>query len=655
MRLSGSVRQRFSSRACGGVPIFLFNQKLTPAECADKHTKEFLEKHHDCCANNVMNWRQFLFYWIICPIILLEAFVCDYKVAFALLTFILCGFYGAVIAFRLMSVMLAMLRKSEHRITTQQIDALQDADLPMYTVLVPMYKEPEVAQKIARTVTKLNYPIDKLDVKLLLEEDDAPTRAKIDEVIGSLPPCVEVVIAPKVPQGQPRTKPRALNWGLEKARGKYLVVFDAEDQPEADQLKKAVVAFAELDKAGKSSVACLQAKLNYFNARQNMLTRFFTLEYTNCFDLFLPGLHAMRSPIPLGGTSNHFRVELLRQTGGWDPFNVTEDCDLGIRMARKGFSTEILDSTTWEEANSQVPNWIRQRSRWIKGYFQTHLVHARDAILPFLGAALVFFFLFGSHEAISKADIPEASRQNFVFIWKAVCSVFGVISLLCAAFSFIQRLRYNKEEGHLGLYRAATFRLTVGGMSIMLLLNIVFWLMTGTYLLRDQIVSVMPDAIGRIKLDETTTLKDAVKDWKLIYKNVKDEDRYSGVDLYNTASGYFGNKLAFNDVKERLDAIDNWSLVSQIFYPVAIMLFVANFIFVLLGLVACTRRRLGDLMPFAVLVPLYWVLISVAAIKGFYQLMTNPWYWEKTTHGLSEPPQAPQPPTMEPVSTAAGE
>src|SRR4029079_14212956 len=171
-------------------------------------------------------------------------------------------FYGGVIAFRLLSVLVAMLKSSEHRATDEQVNALNEADLPIYTVLVPMYKEPEVAQKIARTVTKLNYPIDKLDVKLLLEEDDAPTRKKIEEVFDSLPKCVEVVIAPAVPKGQPKTKPRACNWGLERARGKYCGILDAEDVPEPDQLKKAVIVSRRLEAKGKGHVACLQAKLN---------------------------------------------------------------------------------------------------------------------------------------------------------------------------------------------------------------------------------------------------------------------------------------------------------------------------------------------------------------------------------------------------------
>ena len=572
-------------------------------------------------------------------------FIIDWKIAYTVLTFALCGLYGAVIAFRLFGVLVALLRPSEHRITASEVDALQDADLPIYTVLVPMYKEPEVAQKIARTVTSLNYPIDKLDVKLLLEEDDPATRAKIDEVIDSLPHCVEVIIAPSVPKSQPRTKPRALNWGLEKARGKFVAVFDAEDQPEPDQLKKAVIAFNRLDAAGKSSTACLQAKLNYFNAHQNALTRFFTLEYTNWFDLFLPGLHAVRTPIPLGGTSNHFRVDVLQKLGGWDPFNVTEDCDLGIRLARHGYSTEILDSTTWEEANSQVNNWIKQRSRWVKGYFQTHLVHTRDAVLPmFLGAGACGM-LFKILHNYTKAN-PDTPYNSFITWSKVFCGIVGAVALLCGFISIQRRMKNRMNgsgngEGQLGIWHAMTFRFTIGGMSMMLLLNVVFWLMTAAYAVHGPLAAALPDAIGNIKVDETTSVRQAIGDWKLVYENVIDEDRYAGVTFWNTSRAFVTGQLGWGEVNDRIKAIDTWSLISQLFCPVAIMLFIANFVFILLGLMSCQKRGMWDLFPFAILVPFYWILISIAAIKGFYQLFTNPWYWEKTMHGLSQPePQA---------------
>ena len=127
-------------------------------------------------------------------------------------------------------------------------------------------------------------------------------------------------------------------------------------------------------------MACIQAKLNYYNSRQNILTQWFTVEYSMWFDLLLPGLDADQAPIPLGGTSNHFKTAALVEAGAWDPFNVTEDADLGIRMFKRGYRTRIVDSTTYEEANSQYGNWIRQRSRWLKGYMATWLVHMRRPV-----------------------------------------------------------------------------------------------------------------------------------------------------------------------------------------------------------------------------------------------------------------------------------
>lgn len=254
-------------------------------------------------------------------------------------------------------------------VTREEIAALDERDLPVYTILVPLYKEAAVVPRLLAGIGRLDYPQTKLDVRLLCEEDDAETIAAIRAL--DPPPHFRLVL---VPESQPRTKPKACNYGLLQADGKFVVIYDAEDRPEPDQLKKAVLAFAKSD----PSVTCLQAKLNYFNPDQNLLTRWFSIEYSMHFDLLLPGLCAARAPIPLGGTSNHFRLDRLRELGAWDPYNVTEDADLGVRLHKAGFATAMIDSTTLEEANSDLRNWIRQRSRWIKGYLQTWLVHMRN-------------------------------------------------------------------------------------------------------------------------------------------------------------------------------------------------------------------------------------------------------------------------------------
>jgi len=244
-----------------------------------------------------------------------------------------------------------------------------DTGLPVYTILVPLYKEAVLFNQLVASLSALDYPYDKLDIIFLLEADDKETINAVKK--QPLPSCFRLLI---IPAGYPKTKPRACNVGLLYAYGEYVVVYDAEDRPESDQLKKVLSIFRQKN----NSVFCVQCRLNYYNARQNTLTRLFTLEYSFWFDLLLIGLNILKAPIPLGGTSNHFQTEALRRFGGWDAYNVTEDCDLGMRLAIAGYQTVVIDSTTWEEANSQLQNWIRQRSRWVKGYLQTYLVHMRN-------------------------------------------------------------------------------------------------------------------------------------------------------------------------------------------------------------------------------------------------------------------------------------
>ncbi|GGC95670.1 glycosyl transferase [Tersicoccus solisilvae] len=256
-----------------------------------------------------------------------------------------------------------------------------DDELPVYTILVPVFREANIVQKLLTNLGALDYPKSRLDVLVLLEEDDVETIAAAK---ASAPP--EYVRILVVPRGDPQTKPRACNYGLTFARGEFVVIYDAEDRPDPDQLRVAIDAFrfAERQRAtvdpGAKPLICVQASLNYFNAEQNVLTRMFAVEYSHWFDSMLPGLEASHIPLPLGGTSNHFRTEELRALGAWDPWNVTEDADLGLRASVEGFRVGVIDSTTWEEACSQVPAWIRQRTRWIKGYMITSAVNTRNAV-----------------------------------------------------------------------------------------------------------------------------------------------------------------------------------------------------------------------------------------------------------------------------------
>jgi cellulose synthase/poly-beta-1,6-N-acetylglucosamine synthase-like glycosyltransferase len=247
--------------------------------------------------------------------------------------------------------------------------AVPDDALPVYTVLVPLGRRSEVLGGVITALSGLDYPPERLQVLLLVEEDDQETRAALDAVV--LPSQFEVVL---IPPGQPRTRSRACNAGLDLARGEFCVVYDAGHRPEPGQLREAVAAFRSLP----AWVVCVQAELRYMNPDTNWLTQCVAAEYAVNFGLFLPGLDRFRLPMPLGGSSNHFRAEALRRLGAWDPHNVTDGADLGVRIARRGWSVRMMASQTGEEPNRLLGSWLRQRSRWIKGDYQTWLVHMRS-------------------------------------------------------------------------------------------------------------------------------------------------------------------------------------------------------------------------------------------------------------------------------------
>ena len=293
--------------------------------------------------------------------------------------------YVILIGFKFILSLYGTVDEITYREKPEDYRNLQDSKLPVYTVLVPVFREPEVIGTLIEGLKRLDYPANKLDIILLLEEVDQETLAAAK---SAAPPANWRFLV--VPKSKPQTKPKACNYGLLFARGEYLVIFDAEDIPQPDQLKKAVLAFGQSD----ASTICFQGALNYFNKDQNLLTKLFTLEYSFWFDYMLPGLYNLNLPIPLGGTSNHFRVDALKKIGGWDPFNTTEDADLGIRAAAEKYKVGIIRSTTYEEATSRVWNWIRQRSRWIKGYMQTTLVYNRHPLKLIRSIGLKQWFSF---------------------------------------------------------------------------------------------------------------------------------------------------------------------------------------------------------------------------------------------------------------------
>jgi glycosyltransferase XagB len=390
---------------------------------------------------------------------------------------------------------------AEFKITAAEVRALKDSDLPPYTVLVPMFKEPEVLPILASALRKLNYPRAKLDIKLLLEESDTETIEAAKRL--QLESIFEIV---RIPPSQPQTKPKACNYGLHFAHGELVTIFDAEDKPEPDQLKKVVLAFQK----APPNVACIQARLNYYNREENWLTRMFTLEYSTWFDLLLPGLEAMKIPIPLGGTSNHFRTDILRELLAWDPYNMTEDADLGVRMTQRGLTCQVVNATTYEEANTRVGNWVRQRSRWIKGYMQTYLVHMRRPV------------------------------------------------------------ELYRSLGTIGFWG---FQFFIGGTVFCVLMNPVLWLLFCGW------------ALGLV----------------------------GGLDLYFPPW------------------VVSFSLFNLLFGNAAMVYFF---------MMGAYKRGYYRLLLYAFTAPLYWALMSIAAYKGLWQLIHNPFYWEKTQHGISKHTQA---------------
>ena len=246
---------------------------------------------------------------------------------------------------------------------------MPDSSLPVYTVIAALYREATSVSGLLAAIERLDYPPEKLDVIVAVEADDRETRAALAAIKTRFP----ITVVPVPPHG-PRTKPKALNVALPFARGTYTVIYDAEDRPEHDQLRKALQAFL----AGRGNLACVQSRLCIDNTDDSWLAGYFTAEYAGQFDVFLPGLASLALPLPLGGSSNHFHTETLRKVGAWDPCNVTEDADLGIRLARFGYRTGMIDSTTYEEAPARLGPWLRQRTRWFKGWMQTWLVHMRE-------------------------------------------------------------------------------------------------------------------------------------------------------------------------------------------------------------------------------------------------------------------------------------
>ncbi|MEM7620789.1 MAG: glycosyltransferase family 2 protein [Pseudomonadota bacterium] len=380
---------------------------------------------------------------------------------------------------------------------------LKPERLPVYTILVPIFREHRVLPDLVQALLRLDYPRAKLDVKLIFESEDIETLNCAKKL--TVPDSFEFIVVPK---SHPQTKPKALNYAMQFARGDYAVIFDAEDQPERDQLLKAVRKF----RRSPANVVCLQARLNFYNASENWLTKQFAIEYTSLFSGLLPTLQYLNFPIPLGGTSNHFRMSALQKLGCWDAFNVTEDADLGVRMYRAGYKCRMLNSTTYEEATCSVIAWIKQRTRWLKGWMQTYAVHMRSPI---------------------------------------------------------------KLLRELGLVGFLGFQMIIGGLILSALIHPIFLLV---------FISVAAQSV----LSEQNTLQ-----WIFTTDQV-----FNMISAFNLLCGY-----------------------------ASVML---------LAVIVLSRKRITGLKLHILSMPVYWLLISIAAYRAFYQWLCNPFHWEKTSHGVSK-------------------
>lgn len=241
-------------------------------------------------------------------------------------------------------------------------------DWPRYTILAALHDEAEVVGQLIERLSAIDYPTDRLQGLLVLEAHDHGTIAAA--LAAPRPAWLDVLVAAP---GLPGTKPRALNCGLAEAEGDLLTVYDAEDDPHPLQLREAAARFAS-DTTGR--LACLQAPLR-IRAGPSFLERQFAAEYASLFESVLPGMARLGLPFPLGGTSNHFRVDALRAVGGWDAWNVTEDADLGFRLWTHGWRLGVIRRPTWETPPAVLADWLPQRTRWLKGYLQTWGVHTR--------------------------------------------------------------------------------------------------------------------------------------------------------------------------------------------------------------------------------------------------------------------------------------
>ncbi|WP_299927906.1 glycosyltransferase [uncultured Pelagimonas sp.] len=318
---------------------------------------------------------------------------------------------------------------------------------PRVSILVPLFRERQIAGTLVKRLSRLTYPKTLLDIVLVLEEEDTTTLETLART--QLPPWIRTI---KVPPGEVMTKPRALNYAFRFTRGDIVGIYDAEDAPAPDQINKVVQHFHD----APADIGCLQGILDFYNPRANWLSRCFAVEYASWFRVLLPGLSRLRFAVPLGGTTVFFRRHVLEEVCGWDAHNVTEDADLGIRLARHGYRTELIQTVTREEANNRFWPWVKQRSRWLKGYGITWWVHTRNprklyadlGAWKFAGVQLIFLttlvqftmapilwsfwlILFGlPHPLNGVLDVTQAKILTGIFLFaEAITILIGYAAI----------------------------------------------------------------------------------------------------------------------------------------------------------------------------------------------------------------------------------
>jgi glycosyltransferase XagB len=336
-----------------------------------------------------------------------------------------------------------------------------DRLLPRYSLIVPLYREARIVGQLVAALDALDYPREKLQVLLVIEPDDAETAAALARHANL--PGFDVIVAPDM---GPRTKPKALNAALAFATGQIIGVYDAEDVPDPLQLRKVCNV---LRGARGEKVGCVQARLAIDNMADSWITRQFAADYAGHFDVVLPMLGRLEVPVPLGGTSNHFRREVLERMGAWDPYNVTEDADLGVRLAREGWRTAVIASATDEEAPRRERAWLLQRTRWYKGWMQTLLVHGRHPVRlareAGWGGALALLMLLGGGvtAALMHPFFALALLVSFLMDHRPIEGSAGAmlqglgiaVLVLGSASAFMTTLVGMKRRGLPGLWRVA--------------------------------------------------------------------------------------------------------------------------------------------------------------------------------------------------------